>query len=166
MRRLFAIGKVTKVSGLKGEVRCKPLSRYFDEYIDEKPLFLGFSESVNTAIELETIIPSGKRPKYRFSGVNTQKSAQSLIGQYLFAGVSEHDKINWISEELIGFEVVTTENTWVGILKEILWLPSNDVYVIQKEKREFLVPVIPEIVKHLDWECKTLIISPMEGLLD
>ena len=116
--------------------------------------------------KLETIIPKGKRPKYRFSGINTQKSAQSLIGQYLFAGVSEHDKINWISEELIGFEVVTTENTWVGILKEILWLPSNDVYVIQKEKREFLVPVIPEIVKHLDWECKTLIISPMEGLLD
>ena len=166
MRRLFAIGKVTKVSGLRGEVRCKPLSRYFDEYIDEKPLFLGFSESVNIAIKLETIIPKGKRPKYRFSGVDTQKSAQSLIGQYLFAGVSEHDKINWISEELIGFEVVTTENTWVGILKEILWLPSNDVYVIQKEKREFLVPVIPEIVKHLDWECKTLIISPMEGLLD
>ena len=166
MRRLFAIGKVTKVSGLKGEVQCKPLSRYFDEYIDEKPLFLGFSESVNKAIKLETIIPKGKRPKYRFSGINTQKSAQSLIGQYLFAGVSEHDKINWISEELIGFEVVTTENTWVGILKEILWLPSNDVYVIQKEKREFLVPVIPEIVKHLDWECKALIISPMEGLLD
>ena len=136
MRRLFAIGKVTKVSGLKGEVRCKPLSRYFDEYIDEKPLFLGFSESVNIAIKLETIIPKGKRPKYRFSGVDTQKSAQSLIGQYLFAGVSEHDKINWISEELIGFEVVTTENTWVGILKEILWLPSNDVYVIQKEKNE------------------------------
>ena len=166
MRKLFAIGKVTKVSGLKGEVRCKPLSRYFEEYIDEKPLFLGFSESINTSIELETIIPSGKRPKYRFCGVNTQKSAQSIIGQFVYAGVSEHDKINWISEELIGFEVVTTDSTWVGILKEILWLPSNDVYVIQKEKREFLVPVIPEIVKHLDWECETLIISPMEGLLD
>ena len=101
MRKLFAIGKVTKVSGLKGEVRCKPLSRYFEEYIDEKPLFLGFSESINTAIELETIIPSGKRPKYRFCGVNTQKSAQSLIGQFVFAGVSEHDKINWIYEEFI-----------------------------------------------------------------
>ena len=78
MRRLFAIGKITKVSGLKGEVRCKPLSRYFEEYIDEKPLFLGFSESFNTAIELKTIIPSGKRPRYRFCGVNTQKSAQSF----------------------------------------------------------------------------------------
>ena len=166
MKKLFAIGKVTKVSGLRGEVRCKPLSRYFDEYIDDKPLFLGFSESINTAIELETVIPSGKHPRYRFSGVNTQKSAQSLIGQFVFAGVSEHDQINWISEELIGFEVVTTESKWVGILKEILWLPSNDVYVIQKEKREFLVPVIPEIVKHLDWECETLVISPMEGLLD
>ena len=166
MRKLFAIGKVTKVTGLKGEVRCKPLSRYFEEYIDEKPLFLGFSESINTSIELETIIPSGKRPKYRFCGVNTQKSAQSIIGQFVYAGVSEHDKINWISEELIGFEVVTTESIWVGILKEILWLPSNDVYVIQNEKREFLVPVVPEIVKSLDWECDTLIISPMEGLLD
>ena len=61
---------------------------------------------------------------------------------------------------------MTKENKWVGILKEILWLPSNDVYVIQKEKREFLVPVIHEIVQHLDWESETLVISAMEGLLD
>jgi 16S rRNA processing protein RimM len=166
MKRLFAIGKVTKVSGLKGEVRCKPLSRFFDEYIDEKPLFLGFSKSANTKIKLEEIIPSGKHHRYRFSGVNSRQSAQSILGQYVYVGVSEHDEINWISEDLLGFDIITEEGDSIGILKEILWLPSNDVYVIQSEKQEFLVPVIPEIVRDLDWEFEVIVISPMEGLLN
>ena len=166
MEKLFAIGKVTKVSGQKGDVRCKPLSRYFDEYIDEKPLYVGISESVNTAVELEAVIPSGKFPRYRFSGVDSRQSAQSMIGQTVYVGVSEHDQINWISEDLIGFGVETTKNEYVGILKEILWLPSNDVYVILNGKKEFLVPIIPEVVRHLDWDFEAIIINPMEGLLD
>ena len=166
MEKLFAIGKVTKVFGQKGDVRCKPLSRYFDEYIDEKPLYVGISESVNKSVELEEVIPSGKFPRYRFSGVDSRQSAQSMIGQTVYVGVSEHDQINWISEDLIGFGVETTKDEYVGILKEILWLPSNDVYVIMKRKREFLVPIIHEVVRCIDWDLETIIINPMEGLLD
>ena len=166
MNKLFAIGKVTKVSGMKGEVRCKPLSRYFDTYIDARPLFLGISKSMNSEIKLEEIIQSGKHHRYRFSGVNTKKTAQSIIGQFVYAGVSEKDEINWISKDIIGFDVITNEGVSVGRIKDILWLPSNDVYVIQKNKKEYLVPIIPEVVKEIDWEFEVLIISPMEGLID
>ena len=166
MKKLFAIGKVTKVSGLNGDVRCKPLSRYFDVYINQKPLCLGFSESINSDITLEKVVMSGKHCRYRFSGVDSKKTAESLIGQFVFARVTENDEINWISKDIIGFTIITNDGEIIGSLKEILWLPSNDVYVIQNNKKEYLIPVIPEVVKEIDQENGILIISPMEGLIN
>ena len=41
--KLFPIAKITRASGLNGEVGVRPLIRQFDDYV-EKPLFIGFDE--------------------------------------------------------------------------------------------------------------------------
>ena len=92
--------------------------------------------------------------------------AESLIGQYLFASVEASDQINWIAENLIGFTVKTDSGNLIGKLMEILWLPTNDVYVIRNREEEVLIPVIPEIMKAILWEEKLIIITPMDGLLN
>jgi len=40
-KKFHPIAKVTKTSGLKGDVCLKPLSRYFDRYITDKKLLTG-----------------------------------------------------------------------------------------------------------------------------
>jgi len=67
---------------------------------------------------------------------------------------------------LIGYGVFTDEGIHVGRLGEILWLPANDAYVINDGDREFLIPIIPEIVKSIDYPQRAVLITPMEGLLD
>ena len=37
------IATITTASGSKGEVRVRPLSRYFDEYVEERKLMLGLT---------------------------------------------------------------------------------------------------------------------------
>jgi ribosomal 30S subunit maturation factor RimM len=44
MEKKFAIARVSKPFGMKGEVRLAPLSRYCADYISEKTIFLGDSE--------------------------------------------------------------------------------------------------------------------------
>ena len=39
--KLFAIAKITRATGLKGDVSIRPLIRQFDEYVD-RDLFIGF----------------------------------------------------------------------------------------------------------------------------
>ena len=54
----------------------------------------------------------------------------------------------------------------VGKLIEILWLPTNDVYVIRSREEEVLIPVVPEIIKVILLDEKLIIITPMDGLLN
>ena len=166
MDKLFAIGQVTKVAGKYGEIRVRPLSRYFRVYVEKKPLHLGMSELLSREVKLRSKIGVGKQIRYCFEGVNTWDEAESLIGQYLFASVEASDQINWIAKNLIGFTVKTDSGNLIGKLMEILWLPTNDVYVIRNREEEVLIPVIPEIMKAILWEEKLIIITPMDGLLN
>ncbi len=165
MKKLFAIARITKPAGLKGEVKVRPLSRYFNDYVLNKPLFLGETEELSRQILLKESVGAGKQTRYHFEGIDSRDEAESMIGQVIFASVPDSDKILWISGDIIGFVVVTDTGKIVGELAEILWLPSNDIYVIRDGNREMLIPVIPEIVKKVDVESGVILISPVDGLL-
>ena len=51
--KLFAIAKITRASGLKGEVGVRPLGRQFDDYETDKSLFIGFDETIARDVKLE-----------------------------------------------------------------------------------------------------------------
>ncbi|MBT3299263.1 MAG: 16S rRNA processing protein RimM [Candidatus Marinimicrobia bacterium] len=166
MSRIHPIAKITTTSGLKGEVRLRPLSRYFDEYMNDKSLMIGFSPDTSTDMNIEKTIGIGKKVRFKFEGVNSIDDAERLIGQTIFIEASEFDAINYISSELIGSFVVTDDGEMVGALQDVIWLPNNDVYVIHDGEKERLIPVIPEVVKGVDFEEKMILITPMDGLLD
>lgn len=166
MEKLFAIAKVTQATGLKGEVRVKPLSRYFEDYITRDPLFLGFSESISREVTLVNQKGTGKKVRYQFEGIKNRNDAEAMVGQIIFVPVSEGDKIQMISEELLGATVITESGDIIGELSEILWAPSNDIYVINNGKKEILIPVIPEIIKEVSADSGLIVIVPMDGLLD
>lgn len=167
MERLFAIAKITRVTGLKGEVRLRPLSRYFESYVDKKPLFMGFSRELTQEVTLESAPRSGPKSRYQFQGIHTRDEAEVLIGQTLFVPVADDDFIIMTSDQVLGYDVVTSDTEdLIGELVDILMLPANDIYVIDSGTREILIPVIPEIVKGLDESEGKIFISPMDGLLD
>ena len=139
MKKLFAIARITKPAGLKGEVKVRPLSRYFNDYVLNKPLFLGETEELSRQILLKESVGAGKQTRYHFEGIDSRDEAESMIGQVIFASVPDSDKILWISGDIIGFVVVTDTGKIVGELAEILWLPSNDIYVIRDGNREMLL---------------------------
>ena len=93
-------------------------------------------------------------------------SAETMMGQTVFAVVDDSDAIHFVSGDLIGYDVVTDSGRLIGELGEILWLPANDAYVIYSGDQEFLIPIIPEIVKEIRHPQRAVMITPMEGLLD
>ena len=142
------------------------MSRYFLDYVDDKTLLLGASELLSREVKLRNKIGVGKHLRYRFEGVTTWDEAESLIGQYIFASVEDSDQISWITKDLIGCTVKTVSGDLIGKLMDILWLPTNDVYVIRNREEEVLIPVVPEIIKAILLDEKLIIITPMDGLLN
>ena len=89
-----------------------------------------------------------------------------MIGQLLFASISDKDPINLISPDLLGATVVSDSGDITGELSDMMSLPNNDVYVISRGKKEILIPVVPEIVRGVDIKMGLVTISPMDGLVD
>jgi 16S rRNA processing protein RimM len=166
MEKKFAIARVSKAIGMKGGVRLAPLSRYCEDYISDKPIFLGDSETSSSKVELIEKAKDGKQVRCLFKGIDTRDEAEAIKGKFVFASVLVDDEINQISADLIGYTVVTDNGDIVGELTDILWLPVNDIYVIRNKEREILIPVIPEVVKAIYHDESAIEITPMDGLLD
>ena len=109
------IATITTTSGLKGEVRVRPLSRYFDEYVEERNLMLGSNPDVTKKIKLEIIKGIGKKRRFKFVGVDSFTAAERIIGKTIFVKANHDDKIIFIGKELLGFRVVTDTGLPVGI---------------------------------------------------
>ena len=151
---------------MKGAVSVRPLSRYFDDYVHSHPLHVGFSEELSSIVQLSDVIGAGKKRRFIFTGMQERDSAETMVGQTIFAVVDDSDAIHFVSGDLIGYDVVTDSGRLIGELGEILWLPANDAYVIYSGEQEFLIPIIPEIVKEISHTQRVVMITPMEGLLD
>ena len=163
---IHPIAKITKASGLIGDVKLRPLSRYFDEYIELDRLMLGITSKDSEIVRLELISGFGKTRRFKFIGINSLQDAKMIVGKILFAQADAEDSINLISKDLLGYNVLTDSGSFVGKLKDVMWLPSNDAYVIQNQKKEYLIPIIPEVIKRIEHNHERIIISPMDGLLD
>ena len=163
---VHAIAKITNTSGLRGEVKLRPLSRYSIDYIMTKDLHIGQIENNLSALKLESKVGDGKKMKFKFQGIDSYREAENIVGKTIYIDSEKDDNINFIGENVIGFSVETESGKKAGILKDVMWLPANDVYILLKDGKELLVPVLDEFIVSLNIDDKRLIIADVDGLLD
>ena len=167
MDKIFhPIAKVTKTSGLKGNVCLKPLSRYFEKYINKKKLMIGSSIDQFNKVSVEMINGIGKKRKFKFSGFDSLDSAKTIIGKTIFVQTSLDSKINWISKNILDYKVMDESGNFVGHIIDVMWLPSHDAYIIEKDLKEYIIPIVPEIIKKVDYDNRNIIIKVIDGLFN
>ena len=167
MDKIFhPIAKVTKTSGLRGNVCLKPLSRYFEKYINKKKLMIGSSIDQSNKVSVEMINGIGKKRKFKFSGFDSLDSAKTIIGKTIFVQTSLDSKINWISKNILDYKVMDESGNFVGHIIDVMWLPSHDAYIIEKDLKEYIIPIVPEIIKKVDYDNRNIIIKVIDGLFN
>ena len=164
-KQVHPVAEITTTSGYMGEVRLKPFSRFSIDYIMEKTLQIGTSYDNLIDLKLEKAIGNGKRMRFKFEGIDSELKAKNIIGKTIYANTKADDEINLIASDLIGFDVVTDTDDSVGELKDVMWLPANDVYVVFNGEKEFLIPIVNEVVLSVDYDKKEILIANIDGLI-
>tara|TARA_B100001123_G_scaffold154518_1_gene179030 strand:+ start:344 stop:847 length:504 start_codon:yes stop_codon:yes gene_type:complete len=164
-KQLHPVAEITTTSGYMGEVRLKPFSRFSIDYIMEKTLQIGTSYDNLIDLKLEKAIGNGKRMRFKFEGIDSELKAKNIIGKTIYANTKADDEINLIASDLIGFDVVTDTDDSVGELKDVMWLPANDVYVVFNGEKEILIPIVNEFVLSVDYDKKEILIANIDGLI-
>ena len=162
---MHPVAEITTTSGFMGEVRLKPFSRFSIDYIMEKTLQIGTSHDNLMDLKLEKAIGNGKRMRFKFEGIDSELKAKNIIGKTIYANTKADDEINLIASDLIGFDVVTDTDDSVGELKDVMWLPANDVYVVFNGEKELLIPIVNEVVLSVDYDKKEILIANIDGLI-
>ena len=160
------IAKISSLYGLHGAVKLTPLSRYFEDYINYKHFMMGSSRSDLEEIVLDEIMGFGKKRIFKFNGFNSVNDAKNIKGKIIYKKVSKDEKINLISEDILGWDIIDSFGEKVGTLINVMWLPNNDVYIIKSGGKEYLIPVIEEIIKKVDYDKKEININSIDGLID
>lgn len=163
--QLVAVGRITGAHGVKGEVRVLPLSQVLSRFEPGSTLLAGEDQQ-------RVLVVSGARPHrsrllVSFEGVADRDQAQALRGTYLFVPASDSPELpdgEYWPHDLVGCEVVTDQGTPLGILREVIHTPANDVWTVHGGQEELLVPALKDVVIDVDLGHRKVVVRQIPGL--
>jgi len=102
------------------------------------------------------------RPLIKLRGVNDADAAQALQWEYLSAiGRPEVPEDEFLTSDLIGLEVVTSDGRRLGEVDQVLNYPAQDLLVVG----EVMIPLIKQFVKDIDFDSKRITVELIPGML-
>lgn len=105
----------------------------------------------------------------KLSGIGNRNDVEALRGELLEAAdndVLRDDDESYFVHELIGLRVTTVSGQDLGTVSEVLQTGANDVYVVQGESGETLVPAIAGVIEEINVKTGLISITPLPGMLD
>ncbi len=167
MDNLLEVGQVVNTYGIKGFVKVVPLVDNNNQFKSFKVLYIE-SNKKDEELVIEEIKFSKNLVLIKFKGIETIEEAEKLRNKYLKAK-REDIKLEegaYFIVDLIGLDVITEEGEKLGILSDVLKPGANDVYVVEtSNKKEILLPVIPDVIKKVDLKEKKVIVKLLDGLI-
>jgi 16S rRNA processing protein RimM len=163
------VGRIGRPHGIRGEVTVETRTDEPDERFAPGAL-LSVDGPVTSLVVDRTHWHSG-RLLVAFAGIGDRTAAESLRGLLLHVERDEAetpiDPDEYYDSTLTGCSVELADGTVVGIVDEVVHLPSQDLLVVRADDdREVMVPFVSAIVPFVDVVQRRIVIDPPVGLLD
>lgn len=167
MNKYLELGQIVNVKGLKGEVKVNSFTDDNTKFERIPKVFIKRKETL-TEYEIEKVGYNKNQVIIKFKSIDTVEEAEKLRNSYIvvdreiFGALPEG--VYYIAD-LIGLDVFTEANEYLGKVDDIFSTGSNDVYVVKDELgKQKLLPGIDEVIKVIDIEAGKIIVNLIEGL--
>lgn len=170
MIRHFAIGKISKPHGIRGELNIIPFDEDLSIFKKLNKIFLSSSdtdESDLKEIEIDSIKFKNKKVVVKFSGCNTCNDAELLRNKFI--RIAREDiplqEGDYFIADIKECNVYDDGGEFLGKISDVIQTKNNDVYWIKKTNfnDELLIPVLKSIVVDINIEQKKIIIKPIKS---
>ena len=161
-------GKFVGTHGVRGGLRVQPWCDTPEFLCQFKTLFLkerdGFS-----SVEVKSSKPHGNVVLMELDGVNSMDDAEALRGKiiYIERKSLKLEEGQYLISDLIGAEVFHADsNEKLGEISDVSKTGANDVWHISRDGKEYLIPVIDDVVLKVDIDENKVIIRPLMGIFE
>lgn len=162
------IGQIVNTNGLKGVVKVNPFTDDISKFEDLKYVYIQLKNELKKVkieqvrynknqvlLKLEGIDSIEEAEKYRNFYLKTEKESQEDLGEDTYYIV-----------DLIGLDVYSDKNEYLGKIEDVFPTGSNDVYVVKDNLgKQILIPAIADVVKKVDLKNKEMTINLIPGLI-
>ena len=157
------VGRILAPWGIRGEVKVEVLTDFPERFAPQKVVHLNARP-----LEIESCRPHKQHLVVKLATIDSVEDAERLRGQVITIPSSELYPLlqgQYYTFQIIGLDVLTTEGQYLGQVTDIMATASNDVYIVESERGEILIPAIEDVVKSIDLQKGKIIIEAIEGLL-
>lgn len=162
------IGQIVNTNGLKGVVKVNPFTDDISKFEDLKYVYIQLKNELKKVkieqvrynknqvlLKLEGIDSIEEAEKYRNFYLKTEKESQEDLGEDTYYIV-----------DLIGLDVYSDKNEYLGKIEDVFPTGSNDVYVVKDNLgKQILIPAIADVVKEVDLKNKKMTINLIPDLI-
>jgi len=162
---LVAIGRIVSPFGNKGELKVLPLTDFPERFLSMKRVRLSLPDGTE-----RTASVAGTRWHKAFlllkiEGCDTISDAEALRDAHIVVSSEERVSLpqdSYYVDDIVGLRVLTEDGRDVGVIREVLQGPANDVY----DTGRHLIPALKQVVVKVDLEAGVMVIRPMPGMLE
>lgn len=167
MEDYFRVGVIANTHGIRGEVKVFPTTEDPKRFKGMKEIILD-TGSEKKVLEVASARFFKNMVILKFKGIDSINDIEKYKGRDLL--VTRENAIpleegEYYIADILGATVVTEDGETFGVLKDVLTTGANDVYVVEHEGKEVLLPVIPDCVLSRNMDTKVVTVHIMEGLL-
>lgn len=159
-----AVGRITRAHGVAGEVAVLVLSEVPERFAEGAVVYL----EDGRALTVETVRPHRGRLLVRFREVADRTGAEELRGRLLVVPTSMSPPLpegSWWDHDIEGCAVRTEGGRELGVVREIIHTPANDVWVaVDEAGAETLIPVLKDVLLAVDVAEKRIVVREIPGL--
>ncbi len=165
--KFLEVGKIVGTHGVKGMVRIQLWADNQDFLSTFKRVYL--DKDGNEALSLIKASAHGNVCIAAFKGIDTIEAAEKLRNKVVFIARKDAKlpKDRYFIADLIGCKVYDADtNDILGEISDVSETGANDVWHIKNGDKEYLVPVIDDVLVSVDIDSETVIIRPLKGIFD
>lgn len=171
MPNYLDVGKIVNTHGIKGEVRVQSLTNHPEERYakgSELVIQLGNGDYKPVTVKSHRVHKSFDLLTFEeFANINDVEQYKTKMLQIDGEFLPELDAGEYYTSQIIGAEVYDEEKNLIGKLKEIMFLPANDVWVVGRQnKKDLLLPHIDSVILDVDIAHNKITVRVLEGLDD
>jgi len=161
----LVIGVVGKAHGIGGEVRVIPETDQPERFTWLQVVYVGEEEPQPVVVESARVHQNTVLLK--LTGYDDRDAAETLRGEWLQVPEAEAiplEEGEYYLYQIKGLSVVTEEGEALGELVDIIETGANNVFVIQGEQGQLLLPDIDEVILNIDFEIGRITVHLLPGL--
>ena len=164
MEGYLEIGQIVNTNGLKGFLKVKPLTDDITRFEKLKTIYIQKAKEL-IGFKIQEVKYNKQSVLLKLEGIDDITEAEKYKNFYIKISKEnavELEKNSYFIVDIIGCQVYTDENEYLGNVVDVFQTGSNDVYTLKNsEGKEILIPAIKEVIKNVDIKNKKIVIHLM-----